>query len=117
MRDAPAAPATPASIARLRVTPSARRGEIVEIRLLVQHPMETGFRRDVQGRAIPMNVVNQVVARYDGREIFRAELGSGIAANPYLSFFTTATASGEVEVSWIDDAGQRGEARVPIAVS
>lgn len=108
---------TATSIARLRVPPSARRGEVIEIRLLVQHPMESGFRRDVQGRAVPMNVVNQVVARYGGREIFRAELGSGIAANPYLSFYTTAGASGDVEVSWVDDAGQRGEARAPITVS
>lgn len=105
------------SLARLQVPAVARRGEAIEIRLLIQHPMENGFRRDALGRAIPMNVVNRVVARYDGREIFRAELGSGIAANPYLSFFTIATASGEVEVSWVDDAGERGAARAAMQVS
>jgi sulfur-oxidizing protein SoxZ len=105
------------SIARLRLPDTARRGEIVEIRLLVQHPMESGFRRDMQGRIIPMNVVNQVVARYEGREIFRAELGSGVAANPYLSFFTTAGASGEIEVSWVDDAGERGRTTAQLKVT
>jgi len=74
------------SLARLQVPPVARRGEAVEIRLLIQHPMENGFRRDALGHAIAMNVVNLVVVRYDGREIFRAELGSGIAANPYFAF-------------------------------
>jgi sulfur-oxidizing protein SoxZ len=105
------------TIARLRVPPAAKRGEVIEIRLLVQHPMESGFRRDVQGRVVPMNVVNQVVARYDGREIFRAELGSGVAANPYLSFFATASASGEIEVTWVDDTGERGRTSASIEVA
>jgi sulfur-oxidizing protein SoxZ len=105
------------SLARLQVPAAARRGEAIQIRLLIQHPMENGFRRDALGRAIPMNIVNLVVARYDGREIFRAELGSGIAANPYLAFFTIATASGEIEVSWIDDTGERGATSAAIQVS
>jgi hypothetical protein len=57
---------------------------VVEIRLLIQHPMENGFRRDPLGRAVAKNIIHRLVARYDGREILRAELGSGIAANPYF---------------------------------
>lgn len=105
------------SLGRLRVPPRARKGEIIEIRLLIQHPMENGFRRDPQGRTVAKNVVNRLVARYDGREIFRAELGTGIAANPYLAFFTRATASGVVELSWEDDAGEKGGVSAPIDVA
>lgn len=95
----------------------AKRGELIEVRVAIQHVMETGFRFDLFGRAIPKNVVNTVVARYNGAEVFRAELGSGIAANPYLQFFTVAEASGEIEISWVDDAGERGAERASITVT
>jgi sulfur-oxidizing protein SoxZ len=105
------------SNARLSVPANARRDEIIQIRLLLEHPMESGFRRDSLGRAVTKNVIHSLTVRYDGREILRADLGSGIAANPYLAFFTRATASGEVEVSWIDDAGVAGSVRAPITVA
>ena len=95
---------------------SVKRGAIFEVRIAIQHPMETGYRFDDAGRPIPKNVVNSLVARYNGVEIFRAELGSGIAANPYLQFYAIAEASGEIEFSWVDDAGQRGVERAAIAV-
>ncbi len=103
-------------VARVQLPQEAKRGEVIQVRIAIQHPMETGFRYDVSGRAIPKNVINSLVARYDGVEIFRAEMGSGIAANPYLQFYTIAEASGEIEFSWVDDAGQRGSERVPITV-
>ncbi|MGE5525024.1 MAG: thiosulfate oxidation carrier complex protein SoxZ [Rhodospirillaceae bacterium] len=78
--------------------------------------METGFRYDLFGKPIPKNVVNTLVCRYDGAEVFRAEMGSGIAANPYLQFYTTADKSGELEFSWVDDAGVKGTERVAVTV-
>ena len=103
-------------VARVQVPPGAKRGEVIEIRVAIQHPMETGFRYDNFGRAIPKNVINNLVVRYNGTEIFRAEMGSGIAANPYLQFYTVARASGEVEFSWVDDDGNRGAERAAISV-
>ena len=104
-------------VARVQVPPGAKRGEVIEIRIAIQHPMETGFRYDNFGRAIPKNVINDLVVRYNGAEIFRAEMGSGIAANPYLQFYTVARASGEVEFSWVDDDGNRGAERAAISVT
>jgi sulfur-oxidizing protein SoxZ len=95
-------------LGRLQVPPTVRKGEPFEIKVLVQHPMETGFRRDMNGQSIPLNVVNRLACRIGGREVFSAELGSGVAANPYLAFFATADASGEVEIEWTDDRGDRG---------
>ena len=69
------------------VATTVSKGEPFEVRVLVQHPMETGYRRDLNGQAIPMNVVDKLVCRIGGREVFRAELGSGMAANPYIAFF------------------------------
>lgn len=102
--------------ARVQVPKQARRGEVIEIRIVIQHVMETGYRLDNFGRAIPKNVINNLVARYNGVEIFRAEMGSGIAANPYLQFCARAEASGEIEFSWVDDAGERGSERASITV-
>jgi sulfur-oxidizing protein SoxZ len=103
-------------LSRIQMPPKAKRGEIIEIRIAVQHPMETGYRHDDLGRVIPANVVNRLFARYDGNEIFRAEMGTGIAANPYLAFFTIAGNSGNVEFSWVDDKGESGFASMPLTV-
>ena len=103
-------------VARVQLPQQAKRGEIIEIRVAIQHPMETGFRFDLSGRAIPKNVINNLSVRYNGSEVFRAELGSGIAANPYLQFFTVAEASGEFVLEWIDDNGIRGVERAAISV-
>ena len=102
--------------ARVLVPKQARRGAVIEIRVVVQHVMETGYRLDAFGRAIRKNVINTLTARYNGEEIFRAEMGSGIAANPYLQFYTVATESGEIVFDWVDDAGERGSERAAIAV-
>lgn len=105
------------SIARILVPPQVKRGDLVEIRIAIQHVMETGFRMDNNGRAIPKNTVNNLLCRYNGVEVFRAEMGSGIAANPYLQFYLVATDSGKVEFSWVDDAGEKGSASSPIEVT
>jgi sulfur-oxidizing protein SoxZ len=83
----------------------AKRGEIIEIRTLVGHEMETGFRRTQLGELIPRDIVTRFVCTYDGEEIFRAELHPAIAANPLVAFSTVATASGTLEFRWTGDNG------------
>ena len=104
------------SIARIQGPGEAKAGEVMTVRVAVQHPMETGLRYDIMGKSIPKNVINTLVCRYNGVEVFRAELGSGIAANPYLQFFVRAQTSGELAFEWVDDAGERGAEKVPIKV-
>ena len=90
----------------INVPQKARRGEVIEIKTLLSHPMETGYRLDSTGAAIPRDIINRFVCVYNGDEIFRAELFPAIAANPFIAFFTTATESGEIVFSWTDDHGQ-----------
>ncbi len=104
------------SVARIQIPASVKRGEVITVRFAVQHPMETGFRYDNMGRPITKNVINTLVCRYGGTEVFRAELGSGISANPYLQFHLRAEASGELVFDWIDDAGERGSERAQVNV-
>ena len=103
-------------VARVQLPSQAKRGEVIQVRIAIQHRMETGFRFDNFGKAIPKNVINDLVCRYNGVEVFRAEMGSGIAANPYLQFHTVAEASGELIFDWVDDAGNRGSERARLTV-
>jgi sulfur-oxidizing protein SoxZ len=104
------------ALARIQVPKQAKRGELVTVRVAIQHPMETGFRYDNMGRPIPKNVINSLVCRYNGAEVFRAEMGSGISANPYLQFYVRADDTGDITFEWVDDAGERGSERVPLTV-
>ena len=104
-------------LGRVQVPATVRKGDVFEVRVLVQHPMETGFRRDMNGRAIPLNVLNQVTCRYGGRDVFSAELGSGVAANPYIAFYVVADASGPLHVDWSDDKGEKGSFTAVVSVT
>ena len=104
------------ALARVQLPESAKRGEVIEVRISIQHPMETGFRFDLMGKPLPKNVINSLRVRYNGVEIFSAELGSGIAANPYLQFHAVAESSGEFVFEWVDDNGSRGAERAAITV-
>lgn len=83
----------------------ARRGEIIEIKALAAHAMETGFRRTQYGTLIPRDIITQFVCTYNGVEIFSADLHSAIAANPFIAFTTLATESGTIACKWTGDNG------------
>jgi sulfur-oxidizing protein SoxZ len=102
---------------RMRATPRARRGEPIEVRIVIQHPMETGFRYDALGRQTPRNVIDRFECRYAGAVVFRAEMGAGIAANPYLRFFVRAKESGEIECRWVDQQNISGSASTHVTVT
>lgn len=96
---------------------SAGRGEIIEIKLLIAHPMESGFRTGLNGRLIPQDIITQFTCRYNDRVIFSAEFSPAIAANPFLSFFTRATESGFLHFEWRGDQGFLAEDRAEITVT
>lgn len=91
--------------ALINVPARATRGEIVEIKTLVSHPMETGYRRTQLGAPIPRDIVRAFVCTYNGTEVFRAELHPAIAANPFIVFTTVATESGTLDFEWTGDHG------------
>jgi sulfur-oxidizing protein SoxZ len=84
----------------------ARRGEVIEIKTLFAHPMETGYRVGPTGAAIPRDIINCLTCTYNGEVVFRADLYPAIAANPFIAFFTVAAESGELAFTWTDDHGQ-----------
>ena len=104
------------ALSRIQLPPQARRGEAVEVRILIQHPMETGFRRDANGQRVTRNALHSFACRYNGVEVFRATLSTGIAANPMLRFFFRAEKSGELEFWWLDDEDVEGGAKALLNV-
>ena len=91
--------------ALIHVPAEAKRGEVIEIKTLISHPMESGYRVGANGTMIPRNIIRQFVCTYNGDEVFRAELSPAIAANPFISFFTVATESGTIAFEWRGDNG------------
>ncbi|HEX2197215.1 MAG TPA: thiosulfate oxidation carrier complex protein SoxZ [Burkholderiales bacterium] len=100
----------------VRVPAQAKRGEVIEIRTLAAHPMETGFRRTQLGELIPRDIVRSLVCTYNGVEVFRAELHPAIAANPLIVFTTVATESGTLELHWSGDNGYAATHSAQISV-
>ena len=91
------------TLARVIVPPHVKRGEVFEVRVLIQHGMETGYRRDLEGRRVTRNILHSLVCRYNGVEVFRADLHPAVSANPLVTFTTVATESGTLEFRWTGD--------------
>ena len=96
---------------------TAKKGEVVEIKALIAHVMETGFRPGTNGRIIPRNIIEDFTATWNGREIFRMKMSPAIAANPFVSFFTVASESGTIGLRWSGDEGFVAEHQVAITVT
>jgi sulfur-oxidizing protein SoxZ len=90
---------------RVAMPAEAKKGDIIEIKALIRHVMETGHRVDSRGQPIPRDIIKHFVVSYAGEEVFRMELNPGISANPYVIFSTVATQSGEVVFTWTDQKG------------
>ena len=84
---------------------SARRGEVIELRATIAHPMETGYRPGADGRVLPRDILRRFTCRYNDEEVFSADLWQAVAANPFISFTTVATASGTLSFTWTGDNG------------
>ena len=92
---------------RIKLPESVKVGEVIEIKTLISHVMETGQRRGTDGNLVPRSIINNFTAKYAGAEVFKAELHPGISANPYLSFFMKVPGPGEFEFSWTEDGGKQ----------
>ncbi len=90
---------------KISIPKEIRAGEPFEVKSLIMHPMENGFRLETDGSVIPVHIIDSFVATLDGEEVFRAEWFPSIAANPFFSFYTVANASGTLELTWHDDDG------------
>ena len=101
---------------RIVVPAKAKKGEIVEIKTIINHPQETGFRHDNVGRPIPRDIITRFTCVYAGEEVFRMDLFTGVTANPFVGFTTIATETGDLVFEWTDQHGAvtRDQARLTV---
>ena len=102
---------------RIRVQNTARKGEVVEIKTLITHLMETGQRKDADGKIVPRLIVNTMKVTYNDKPVLTAKLEPAIAANPFLSFFLRVEESGTLKFTWTDDEKNSWTAESKIEVA
>ena len=102
---------------RVRLPEVAKVGEVIEIKTLISHVMETGQRKESDGKPVPRFIINSFTATFAGAEVFKAELHPGISANPYLAFHMRVPGPGEFELTWTDDKGMKVSEKVKLNVA
>jgi len=103
---------------RVKAPKKADKGEIVTIKTLISHKMETGLRKDRKtGELIPRRIINKFVAQFNGEDIFSVDIDPSISANPYFQFKMKAEESGEFAFIWTDDNGDTHTKKSKLKVS
>ena len=86
---------------------SVKKGEVIQIKTLFSHKMETGLRRDKKtDEPIPRKIIHRFECRHNGKAVFSADLHPAVSANPYISFYLRPTESGPLEFQWTEDGGK-----------
>ena len=106
----------PGRNARLIVPPLVRAGEEFQVRLLIQHPMETGFRRDVDGNELETNLLETLSLDFEGQPVFNALTMNALTANPFLTFVVVIKQSGKFNARWRDMKGNVGSISASVRV-
>jgi sulfur-oxidizing protein SoxZ len=101
---------------RIKLPTSAKKGEVIEIKTLIAHPMETGLRKDADGKVIPRKIINKFTCEFNGKPVFSASLEPAIAANPYFEFTVRMEESGTFSFAWTEDNGTVTTAEASITV-
>ena len=102
---------------RLKLPSEAKKGEVIQIKTLLSHIMESGQRKDKDGKVIPRKIINTFTCEFNGKPVFTANLEPAIAANPYIQFNAKVEESGTFKFSWKDDDGSVTTAESKITVS
>ncbi|HEY2137015.1 MAG TPA: thiosulfate oxidation carrier complex protein SoxZ [Xanthobacteraceae bacterium] len=101
---------------RIKLPKDARKGEVIQIKTLIAHVMETGLRKDEAGNIVPRRIINRFTCAFNGKPVFSVDLEPAIAANPYLEFTARVEETGTFRFSWFDDDGSVITADETIAV-
>jgi sulfur-oxidizing protein SoxZ len=102
---------------RLRVPATAKSGEVITIKTLISHPMQSGFQKDASGKTIPREIINSFACTYNGKQVFKMDLNPAISANPYIAFNVRVDKSGTFAFTWTDDNGMVYKDQSQITVS
>ena len=90
---------------RVRVPKSAKAGEAVTIKALISHTMESGQRKDAEGKIIPRSIINRFTCEFNGQMVVDTTIEPAVSTNPYFEFATRVDAAGTFKFTWYDDDG------------
>ena len=102
---------------RVKVPKSAAAGEVITIKTLISHKMESGRRKDSDGNVIPRRIINRFTCDFNGQNVIDVTLQPAISTNPFFEFQAKVPESGEFKFTWYDDDGSVYEASKKITVS
>jgi sulfur-oxidizing protein SoxZ len=102
---------------RVKIPDTIKAGDIIEVKTLISHVMETGQRKDNTGVTIPRHIINAFIATFEGRDVFKADLHPGTSANPYVAFHMRVPGPGDLVLTWIEDGGGKVTERVTLSVA
>ena len=102
---------------RVKLPKTAKAGEVITIKTLISHDMESGQRKDGEGNTIPRKIINTFACEFNGKPVFTANLEPAIAANPYIQFSAKVEESGTFKFTWKDDDGTVTTAESKITVA
>lgn len=102
---------------RVKVPKSAAAGEVVTLKTLISHPMESGQRKNADGSVIPRSIINRFTCELNGVNVIDVTLEPAISTNPYIEFDAKVDAAGEFKFTWYDDDGSVYEDIKPIAIA
>lgn len=91
---------------RVKLPKTAAAGEVITIKTLISHEMESGQRKDKDGKVIPRKIINKFTVEFNGTKVFESDLDSAVSANPYIEFTVKVAESGTFKFTWLDDDGQ-----------
>ncbi len=101
---------------RIKIPKSAAAGDIITIKTLLSHPMESGQRKDKEGEVIPRMIINKFTCEFNGKPVFSCDIDPAVSANPYFEFSARIDEAGTFKMTWIDDSGEVIEAEKDIAL-
>ena len=95
-----------ASKPRVKIPKSVTAGDVITIKTLVSHKMESGQRKDSDGNTIPRDIINRFEATFNGERVFAVDIDPAVSANPYIEFSAKVEEAGTFKLMWTDDAGE-----------
>ncbi|NND91391.1 MAG: thiosulfate oxidation carrier complex protein SoxZ [Granulosicoccus sp.] len=101
---------------RVKVPKSAAAGDIITLKTLISHKMESGQRKDGDGNVIPRDIINKFTCTFNGQPVFSCDLDPAVSANPYFEFKAKINEAGTFTFTWVDDAGDVIETTQDIAL-
>lgn len=103
---------------KIRVPKTAQVGEVIKIKALISHPMESGLRKNKKtGKPIPKDIINRFEAKFEGETFFAVTMHPAVSADPYFAFHFEVPGSGNLSFHWSDEKGQNWQMQHKLAIA